>query len=48
MAMGSLLNPTLADAFLVYHEKNCLQSCPLEYRPFLCQRYVDGIFVLFN
>ena len=33
VAMGSPLGPTLANAFLVYHEKNWLEHCPLEYRP---------------
>ena len=32
-AMGSPLGPTLANAFLVYHEKNWLEHCPAEYRP---------------
>ena len=48
VAMGSPLGPTLANAFLVYHEKNWLEHCPLEYRPLYYQRYVDDIFVLFN
>ena len=32
-ATGFALGPTLANAFLVYHEKNWLEHCPLEYRP---------------
>ena len=48
VAMGSPLGPTLANAFLVYHEKNWLEHCPLEYRPLYYRRYVDDIFVLFN
>ena len=35
LVMGSPLGPTLANAFLVYHEKNWLELCPLEYRPLL-------------
>ena len=46
--MGSPLGPTLANAFLVYHEKNCLEHCLLEYKPLYYRRYVDDIFVLFN
>ena len=46
--MGSPLGPTLADAFLVYREKNWLERCALEYRPFYYLRYVDDAFVLFN
>ena len=48
VAMGSLLGATLANAFLVYHKKNWLKHCPLEYRPLYYRRYVDDIFVLFN
>ena len=48
VAMSSPLGPTLANAFLIYHEKNWLEHCPLEYRPLYYQRYVDDIFVLFN
>ena len=31
--MGSQLVPSLAIAIFVQHEKNWLDSCPLEYRP---------------
>ena len=48
VAMGSHLGHTLANAFLVYREKNWLEHCPLEYRSLYYQRYVDDIFVLFN
>ena len=48
VAMNSPLGPTLANAFLVYHEKNWLEHCPVEYRPLYYRRYVDDIFVLFN
>ena len=47
VAMGSPLGPTLANAFLVYREKNWLEHCPVEYRPLYYGRYVDDIF-LFN
>ena len=33
LAMGSPLGPILANAFLVYHKKNWLEHCRLEYRP---------------
>ena len=33
VTMGSRLGLTLANAFLVYHEKNWVEHCPLEYRP---------------
>ena len=48
VGIGSPLGPTLAIAFLVYHEKNWLEHCPVEYRPSYYRRYVDDIFVLFN
>ena len=48
VAMGSPLGPTLANAFLVYHEENWLEHCPVEYRPLYYRRYVDDVFVLFN
>ena len=46
--MGFPLSPTLANAFLMYHEKNWLGDCPLEYRPLHYRRYVDDILVLLN
>ena len=46
--MGSLLRPSLANAFLSHHEQNWLDSCPFEYRPFYYWRYVGYIFVLFK
>ena len=48
VTMGSALGPTLAIAFLVYHEKNWLEHCPVEYRTLYYCRYVDDILVLFN
>ena len=48
VTMGSPLDPTFAIAFLVYHEKNWLEHCPVEYRPLYYCRYIDDIFVLFN
>ena len=48
VAMGFPLPTTLANVFLVCHEKNWLEHCPLEYRPLYYGRYVDDIFVLFN
>ena len=46
--MGSPLGPTLANAFLVYHEKNWLEHWPVEFRSLYYRRYVDDIFVLLN
>ena len=47
VAMGSPLGPSLANAFLSYHEKNWLNSCPQGFKPVFYRRYVDDIFVLF-
>ena len=46
--MGSPLRPSLANAFLVHHEKNWLDICLLEYRPSYYRPYVDNIFILFK
>ena len=43
-----LLSTTLANAFLVYHEKNWLEPYPLEYKPFYYRMSDDYVFVLFN
>ena len=48
VAMGSPLGPSLANAFLSYHEKNWLNSCPQGFKPVFYRRYVDNIFVLFK
>ena len=46
--MGSPLGPALANAFLVLFEKNQLQNCPSDFKPYYCRRHVDDIFVLFT
>ena len=33
VALGSLLERTLADAFLACHEKQWLKDCPIEFKP---------------
>ena len=48
VAMGSPLEPTLADAFLCHYEKLWLDSCPPEFKPVVYRRYVGVIFVLFK
>ena len=45
VAIDSPLGPILANAFLVCHDKNWLEHCPLEYRSLYYRRYVDDIFV---
>ena len=46
--MGSPLGPTLANAFLCFHEQIWLNECPDEFKPVYYRRYVDDIFVLFR
>jgi hypothetical protein len=48
VAMGSPLGPTMANAFLAFHERKWLADCPSEFRPVLFRRYVDDCFVLFR
>ena len=45
--MGSRLGPTLPNAFLLHFEKNWLQNCPSDFKPYYYWRYID-IFVLFT
>ena len=46
--MGSPLGPSLANAFLAHHGKNCLHGCPLEYGPSFYRWSVGDIFALFK
>ena len=46
--MGSSLGPTLANAFLCFHEQIWLNECPEEFKPVYYRRYVDDIFALFR
>ena len=48
VAIGSPLDLTLNDAFLVYFEKNWLQNCPSDFKPLYYRRYTDDIFLLFT
>ena len=48
IAMGSPLGPALSNAYLCYHEKEWLGSCPVEFKPKLHKSYVDYIFVMFQ
>ena len=44
--MGSLLVPTLVNAFLSHYEKIGLERCPEAIKPLFYRSYVDDIFVL--
>ena len=48
VAMGSPLGPSLANAFLSYHEKNWLNNCLERFKPVFYQHYTDDIFILFK
>ena len=48
VAMGSLLVPTLANAFLCFHEQIWLNECPDEFKPVYYRRYVGDLIVLFH
>ena len=45
---GSPLGPTMANAFLVYFERNWLQNFSSYFKQYYYRRYVDDIFVLFS
>ena len=45
--MGSPAGPTLASAFLCFHEQIWLNECRDEFKPAYYRRYIDDIFVLF-
>ena len=46
-AKGSPLGPTLANAFLCFHEPIWYNECPDEFQSVYYRRYVNDIFVLF-
>ena len=48
VAMGSPLDRTLVNAFLCHYEKEWLDNCSIHFKPVMCKRYVDDIFVLFS
>ena len=47
VAMGSLLGPRLANAFLCFHEQMWLNNFPKDFKPAYYSTYVDGMFALF-
>ena len=46
--MTSFLGPSLANAFLAYHEHIWLNDCPNEFKSVYYKRYEDDIFFLFR
>ena len=47
VAMESPIVPILANISLSHNEENCLNKCPIEFKPSFYRRYVD-VFVLFE
>ena len=48
VAMGSSLEPTFTNLFLVYYEHKWLENCPLQFKPKFYRRYVDDIFLMYD
>ena len=48
VALDSPLGTTLANAFLCHYEKECLDNCPIRFKPVIYKRYVYDIFVLIS
>ena len=46
--MGSPLGPILVNIFLLHHDENWLNKCPIKFKPSFYRTYVDDIFVLFE
>ena len=46
VAMGSPLGPSLANAFLCFHEQIWLNDCPEDFKPVYYRRYGGDIFAL--
>ena len=48
IAMGSPLGPTFANIFFCVHKVFSLKKCLYEFRPVICESYVDGTSLLFQ
>ena len=46
--MGLPLGPSLANAFLCFHEQMWLNDCAEDFKHVYYRRYVDDIFALFR
>ena len=44
LALGSLLGPTMTNAFLSFYELRWLKQCPNEFKSVFYRRYFDYIF----
>ena len=45
--MGSPLGPSIANAFLCFHEQIWVNDFPEDFKPVFDRKYVDDIFALF-
>ena len=45
VAMGSPLEPTLANVFMCYFENIQLENCPARFKPIAYRRFVDDTFL---
>lgn len=48
VAMGSVLGPTLANAFLCDFEIKEVDSCSLDFKPLMYKRYVEDFLLVFK
>ena len=48
VAMGSPVGPSIANAFLCFHEQIWLNGFPEDFKPVYYRRYADNIFALFR
>ena len=48
VAMGSPLDPTLANMFLYHFEEQWMFDCPIGYKPISHRNYVDDVPLLFS
>ena len=46
--MHGCVSPTLANIFLGYHEKMCLNNSPTDFKASFYTRYMDDTFTLFD
>ena len=48
MVNCSPFGPNLSNAFLCHYEEEWSDNCPIHFKPMICKRYVDDIFVLLS
>ena len=48
VAMGSPLDPAIANSLMCSFESKWLRDCSNDFKPVFHRRYIDDIFVLFS